>query len=1001
MADEEREFRLKITAVTTQAETGFSELQKKIITANEGLHLFREALTIAGEAFEKFHQFIERGKNFGDIENSFKNLSNSIGIVSSDFLPQLQEATQGTISKFDLMKEANQALQAGLKPDEFIAVAKAANVLGAQIGENAVVEFDKLTQAVITGNDRLLKREGVLLNNAEVEEKYAKSIGLVATATKSAGDQLNEDGKRFANRQAIIEALIDKQKLLGEGSVNLGEQFEIVTAKFTNFRDEIAKYINNAPELIKVTTDFSRGLSILGEELVHAQAGLETFLNASVQGQANNLALSIENLRQRRQELEDASKRKIRIEYDDGSILTGDAISKRLEEVKGKLAESENLFKGYLKVLGGDAEAQKKSAEEAKRHAEALDKLKNGHVDLIGKQKDAQSAMDKLTEASKKQKEEFDQLTASLKVDELKSSLDYLLSDYPKTFNQIQFDDFFNQYKEEYKKAILETETVKRAEALKNGQLTIDDLNDYAVRKTELATIEIARKQEQEQKNAFTNSFNLFTDLLSSADQYADFEDTLKDVMKRVAIGFVAQALASWTATNFGLNLGGITSAGGLGASIASSFGFGGGGVASLSSLANSIGGASSIYNGVNSTFGTVAAGPPTASGIYPVAAGSTNFGSYILPGAGIALGAYGLSQSLGNGKQDILSGAASGAAVGAGIGTFILPGVGTAVGAGIGAVGGGLAEYFDADTKKAKERKAREEALDRIYQGNLSFQGVGGLKTLSASNFNLDPSGLGSQAGALASPLASVLSGGDGKLKDDLTAIFANATKEGSNFNEVLVNTQALMEKTGYSAQQAKDELTQLFLDGEVGLTEFSSGIENLNLLAQDNLVGKGSVSDAIGIITSNLSSPRVQIKGIALAFSEMAELGLTSFEQIHSYLSSTASPEIVKAFDTIEQAGFNSFETVAQAGADGIITIANAFKDVLPSLQSDFIETSNVLASSTNNAVNDATKDINRLRASAERDGSAIRNALNIKANIEITRHDTTDQSLNKAGA
>jgi archaellum component FlaC len=254
----------------------------------------------------------------------------------------------------------------------------------------------------------------------------------------------------------------------------------------------------------------------------------------------------------------------------------------------------------------------------------------------------------------------------------------------------------------------------------------------------------------------------------------------------------------------------------------------------------------------------------------------------------------------------------------------------------------------------------------------DLSFRGVNGRSTLfGKDNFNVDFSNpLAGQAVGLANPLAQAFAGGSGKGASDLAGIFTSATSNAKNFNEVIVNTQALMDKLGTNAEETKDAITQLFLDGKISLGEFTADVANLNLVAQNDLTGPNSVSDAIDILGKNLGedgSPRVALKGLQLAFKEMADQGIDTSEEIHEYITANFGPDIARVFDEIQAAGLNSFEAIGNATPDQLALIFNAL-DPIKGAFADTADSANELGDAGEDATDRTSSGLDRVSRSAE---------------------------------
>lgn len=449
---------------------------------------------------------------------------------------------------------------------------------------------------------------------------------------------------------------------------------------------------------------------------------------------------------------------------------------------------------------------------------------------------------------------------------------------------------------------------------------------------------------------AFQNSVGLFEDLLTPMfeGQAANFEDIFLDAAKRIAIGFGSQLLANVTASlGFG-GAGGIGDAAGLGKALAASLGFGGGSQKGLEDFIGPLAG-SGAGAGIAGGVGTGAASSLASLG--PIFGSAAGGGVVIVAtGAGAALMAQGVKEG------NILKGGAGGTVAGG----ALLGGIGASI---LGPIGAGLS-FFGGDSAKSQEAAARQALLDSLAEGGkLQFGGTRGQVSLDADNFN--PSGkFGGQGTALVNPFAQILSGGDDKLGGDLAGIFENAVTSGDNFNETIVNTLALMDQLNITAEDAKPQLAELFLDGKIGIDEFSTGIANLNILATENLVGEGSVADAIAIVTSELASPRQQLKGLELAFKEMAEIGIDTTSEIHDYLSEHFSPDVVAAFDKLGAAGIDTFEEIANAGPDSLVTIFGPLRD----LRKEFEETTKVAAELGNTDADNLASSLERVKKNAK---------------------------------
>lgn len=576
--------------------------------------------------------------------------------------------------------------------------------------------------------------------------------------------------------------------------------------------------------------------------------------------------------------------------------------------------------------------------------------------------------------------------------------------------------------------------------------------NELANAQAKVGDLERARALKQAMDEAFQSNVDFFSDLLTPMfeGQAANFEDIFKDAVKRIAIGFASQMAASIAQS---LNLGGLGqlgSAGGLGQAIAATVGFKGGDTQTLTQLIQgssygqaaydylvgaassgaSVAGTSVANFGGNISQGIGHSGGVTGTG---TAAGAGYSFSTIATGVGYGAAAYGiyeggtgLYENLTDNKKDpkggltdgAVFGAAAGYAItvasaayaGATIGSYV-PIIGTAIGAALGAAVGYVIGSTGGDIKKAVEREAREKVLNNISENSplgesLTFGTVKGNQTLDPKNFNIDQSDPNSAyAVALANPLAQLVSQTDGKLSNDIAAIFANATDEADNYNEVLVNTLALMDGLDLTAQEAKQGLSEAFLNGKISVESFGTDLQTLNVLATESLIGPNSILEALQIIAKNIDgegedSPKIALKGLELEFKALASAGYDSTEEIVGYFNSIGDPEIAAIFQKLGEIGVDSFDDIGNAIAnnpDLVYALYNTILDLNTAL--GHVDPSGVeqVGAAAKGSTSGVAKLVTETKGLNKELDTAIRKQKELRG-IGDSRSGGSDQSLNK---
>lgn len=186
----------------------------------------------------------ERGSGVADVREHFAKLNETMGESADVMLGRLRAATLGNITDFELMKTANQALSQGLtlSSEQFGTLGDVSAVLADRIGGDVGEAFNALTQAMATGQDRMLKTIGLNIDAAKAEEIYAASIGRKRT-------ELDEAEKKHAIQNAI---LAEGQRILdasGKAQVDFGDRIAQSNTKLGNFVDKISEWVATNPSI--------------------------------------------------------------------------------------------------------------------------------------------------------------------------------------------------------------------------------------------------------------------------------------------------------------------------------------------------------------------------------------------------------------------------------------------------------------------------------------------------------------------------------------------------------------------------------------------------------------------------------------------------------------------------------------------------------------------------------------------------------------------------------
>lgn len=179
----------------------------------------------------------------GGIER-FEHLAESIADVTAVYgslkgsIDAMRDATSGEVSDLDLIRAKNSALQKELRltDAQFGIASGAANAFASAIGSNTTDALNQLLDGLASGNVKLLRSAGIVVNADEAYKAYAKSIGTTS-------EQLTDHGKKLA---IVHDALVSMDRKVAESGVSIehfGNKYEQVMTKLKNLWSDVLKGI--------------------------------------------------------------------------------------------------------------------------------------------------------------------------------------------------------------------------------------------------------------------------------------------------------------------------------------------------------------------------------------------------------------------------------------------------------------------------------------------------------------------------------------------------------------------------------------------------------------------------------------------------------------------------------------------------------------------------------------------------------------------------------------
>jgi hypothetical protein len=110
-------------------------------------------MVVASKAWD----LMKIGAEYEEQKGILDNLGKQYGTTADQIVDAMRKASTGLIADSDLMKTALEGIAKGLNPDQLIALAGAAEILGDAVGVTAKTALDDLTQALESGRVKGLK----------------------------------------------------------------------------------------------------------------------------------------------------------------------------------------------------------------------------------------------------------------------------------------------------------------------------------------------------------------------------------------------------------------------------------------------------------------------------------------------------------------------------------------------------------------------------------------------------------------------------------------------------------------------------------------------------------------------------------------------------------------------------------------------------------------------------------------------------------------------------
>ncbi len=209
------------------------------------------------------------------MERAFNTLTGATE-DSTQAIIKLREATNNTMSEFDLFQQANNAMILGVSrnSDEMAEMFDIAQRLGRALGRDTASSVESLVTGIGRQSRLMLDNIGIIVKSEEAYEAYAEKIGLSASS-------LDDAQKKQAFLEATMISARQKIKDLGEETLTAQDTFDqlgtsmnrlgtAISKKFAplfaSLAEDIGKVADNMSEFLDPTIDRQSELNKLLDE---------------------------------------------------------------------------------------------------------------------------------------------------------------------------------------------------------------------------------------------------------------------------------------------------------------------------------------------------------------------------------------------------------------------------------------------------------------------------------------------------------------------------------------------------------------------------------------------------------------------------------------------------------------------------------------------------------------------------------------------------------------
>ena len=216
---------------------GLNKLGLSFSTVRSKMLLFNFAMALG---VRQLIDFTRQSAKVEAMERGFNTLTGATE-NSTKSLEKLKEATNGTMSEFDLFQQANNAMILGVSQssDEMAEMFDIAQRLGSALGRDTKTSVESLITGIGRQSRMMLDNIGIITKVDKANEEYARSLNKNVS-------QLTEAEKKQAFLNATMEAAREKVAMLGDEFITTQHQIDAFDAAMADLSTNVGKGLQGA-----------------------------------------------------------------------------------------------------------------------------------------------------------------------------------------------------------------------------------------------------------------------------------------------------------------------------------------------------------------------------------------------------------------------------------------------------------------------------------------------------------------------------------------------------------------------------------------------------------------------------------------------------------------------------------------------------------------------------------------------------------------------------------